>query len=343
MFCISKHIGLQKLATGTFSSKFLEKYYICFRGHSEFIMVQVKKKKKFNFPQLELFLKKKKTYFSRHLADCFGLSVQNAIVKCQTPFCTPDLERLLSNFRDNRNLRKLFMETTTGTFSWIRNDNEIIDMGTEPIYHSIIKIIETSKQLEALTLGCIEELSVKSMEIVEELAHHHGSSLTHLGLASVKEDPENYECHLLSNIALRQFQSLIILTLDYDYLSDSMLESLTSGTLERLVIHVHNWKEDHPGTTNTAWLIFKEKNKHCQLRLTLLHAYHGITVLDTEILKPAMPLSHIKVLFCESINLNAINQLSMWFGSTLKSFMWIDSMDKKEIYPPTDDQSVAER
>lgn len=232
------------------------------------------------------------------------------------------------------------MEPTSSTFEWSFMDENDFDTETwtEPIYCSIIKIIETSKRLEALTLGCSEELVVNAGEIVERLGHQHGKHLTHLGLASVKEEPESYDYALLNSIAFRQFERLTVLTLDYDYLTDTMLESLTCGTLERLVIHVHNWTNDHLGTSDEAWQDFTQKNKRCELRLSLLHAYAGITVLDTHILRPAMPLTHFKALFCEYVNIKALWRLFLWYSQTLKSVVWIDSMDEGEILPPTDDE-----
>ncbi|XP_015119600.1 F-box only protein 33 [Diachasma alloeum] len=280
--------------------------------------------------------------WARHLAECFALSVQNATIRCQTPHWSPELESLLRNLRDNRNLKKLIIEPTSSSFEWATNLNDSC-IWTDRIYKSLLKIITTTKQLKVLTLGCNEDLSVRSEELIDTLVLHHGKQLTHLGLASVKEDPENYEFVSLHPIIFRQFESLVVLTLDYEHLSDTLLESLTSGTLERLVVHVHNWRNDQPSTSNVSWQRFVHNNKRCGLRLNLLHAYIGVTVLDSEILRPAMPLTHLKALFCESVNLRALFNLSSWYSSSLKSLVWIDSMDDDEAQPPTYNHSIADR
>ncbi|KAK0097154.1 hypothetical protein PV326_003091 [Microctonus aethiopoides] len=282
----------------------------------------------------------KSLHWSRHLANCFALSVQNVTVRCQTPNYSLELERLLGKFRENRNLRKLYIEPTSSSFIGIDYMDTYVESWSEPIYHSIIKIIETSKQLEVLTTGCVEELSVNAGEIIECLANHQGKHISRIGLASVKEDPENYDLAIVNPIAFRQFEHLTVLTLDYDYLNDLLLESLTSGTMETLAIHIHNWNGDHPGASNSAWEHFTHKNKRCGLRLNLLHAYVGVTVLDSNILQPAMPLTHLKVLFCEHVNVQALSILSLWYNRTLQSLMWIDSKDENELLPPTDDLSA---
>ncbi|XP_057331551.1 F-box only protein 33 [Microplitis mediator] len=282
----------------------------------------------------------KNSLWSSYLGDCFGLSVQNATVRCQIPHCSLELEKLLRNLCENRNLRRLFVEPSTSTFEWsftCYDDMEALETWTESLYLSIIKIIETSKRLEALTLGCVEELVLNAGEVLEMLGYYHGKHLTHLGLASVKEDPENYQFVILNSITFQQFISLTILTLDYDYLNDTMLGSLTSGTLERLVVHVHNWKENYTGTSDDAWELFTQKNPRCELRLNLLHAYTGVTVLERQILKRNMPLTHFKALFCEYVNLGALYTIASYYSTSLKSLMWIDSADNNELsLPPTD-------
>lgn len=277
----------------------------------------------------------------RHLADCFALSVQSATIRCQTPHWSPELESLLYNFRDNRNLKKLIIEPTSSTFEWTTNLNDSC-IWTERIYTSLLKIIATTKQLQVLTLGCNEDLTVHSEELIDSLVLHHGKHLTHLGLASVKEDPESYEFASLHPMMFRQFERLVVLTLDYEHLSDTLLESLTSGTLERLVVHVHYWRDDLPGTSNVSWQRFAINNKRCGVRLNLLHAYIAVMILDTDILRPAMPLTHLKALFCEYVNLRALFKLSSWYSTSLKSLVWIDSMDHDELEPPTDDRSLAD-
>jgi hypothetical protein len=47
-----------------------------------------------------------------------------------------------------------------------------------------------------------------------------------------------------------------VLSVDYDYVSDSMLAALSEVRLIRFIIHVHGIEETHPGTSNAAWTNF---------------------------------------------------------------------------------------
>lgn len=90
--------------------------------------------------------------------------------------------------------------------------------------------------------------------------------------------------------------------MDYDVISDSFLQSLeTAMELKRLVVHINGVDDNHPGTTNSAWQKFKMDHVNCELRLTLIHAYREVHKLNI-ILKRHMPLSHLKVFFCEFVS-----------------------------------------
>ena len=114
-------------------------------------------------------------------------------------------------------------------------------------------MIETTNCLEALSLGCIEELTASASVLLEPLQHYHAKHLTHLSLASIKDDPDHYDFLELDCSIFSSFYRLTILTVDYDYVSDTLLNALDNGVLERLVIHVHGLDDDYPGTSNEAW------------------------------------------------------------------------------------------
>ncbi|XP_066601526.1 F-box only protein 33-like [Prorops nasuta] len=280
--------------------------------------------------------------WARFLADCFGLSVQEVTIRCEMPmYALNETSILLKKLSNNRQLRKLFLESSESTFERSVTDMEMDEdsqtTNSKPLITHIVKIIETSNCLEALSLGCIEELTASASIILEPLSLHHAKHLTHLSLASVKDDPDHYDFLELDHNMFRSFGRLTILTIDYDFVSDKFLNALDTGIMERLVIHVHGWNNDYPGTTNDAWQSFTQKNPHCQLRLNLIHSYVGIKVLDTDILRPDMPLTHLKVLFCETVNNRALHHLSNWYQDTLQSFIWMDSMNHLQKIPATYD------
>lgn len=123
----------------------------------------------------------------------------------------------------------------------------------------VANIIETSNYLEVLSLGCTEELIMNMFVILEPLRLHHAKHLTHLSLASVKDDPDYHNFFELDYTIFNSFIRLSVLTLDYEFVSDTLLKALDNGCMQRLVIHVHGWRNDFPGTTNMAWQMFSQK------------------------------------------------------------------------------------
>lgn len=67
------------------------------------------------------------------------------------------------------------------------------------------------------------------------------------------------------------------------------------------MVHLHKIKKDHPGTTNEAWAKFRSQHPGCQLRLTIIHAFNDIESLHETVMRSKMPLSHLKVFFCEKV------------------------------------------
>lgn len=66
-----------------------------------------------------------------------------------------------------------------------------------------------------------------------------------------------YDAIHVQTVDCGQYVCLLqILSVDYDYVSDSMLAALSEVGLLRFVIHVHGIEEAHPGTSNAAWTNF---------------------------------------------------------------------------------------
>ncbi|XP_076248567.1 F-box only protein 33 [Calliopsis andreniformis] len=288
--------------------------------------------------------------WARFLKENFGLSVQDVTIRWDTTnHSAHEALAILNKLGCNRQLRKLFLESSSNTFRQEDQDINEYDRYVSALIVALVKIIERSDRLEALSLGCIEGLTVHSGVILTALCAKHAKHLTTLSLASVKDDPDAYDvlkCEDLDYICrciFNSFSRLSLLTIDYNFVNDTLLEALNSGTMERLVIHVHGWNDNYLGTTDSAWRNFVQKNPKCELRLNLIHSYVGIEMLNTNILCPSMPLTHLKVLFCENVNIRALHLLSTWYAHTLKSLIWIDSMgariSKSATYDPDDPNS----
>ncbi|XP_058810849.1 F-box only protein 33 [Phymastichus coffea] len=272
--------------------------------------------------------------WSRCLSNWFKFSVQEVTIRCESSNAfVREALYVLQKLSENRQLRKLFLEPSKCMFEYPNQE-----VNGDNLLRLLLNIVETSNSLEALSLGCIEELAEDLICILEPLKNRHANRLTHLALASVKDDPERYDFLELDGALFTHFQQLSILTIDYDHLSDDLLLALTSGLMQRLVIHVHGWNGEYEGASNSAWIAFTQKNPQCELRLSLIHSYNAVRVLDSEILQPAMPLTHLKVLFCESVNTVALHRISLWYPDSLQSIIWINSFNStKNLSPPSFD------
>lgn len=164
----------------------------------------------------------------------------------------------------NRQLRKLFLDSSSNSFGheYNKDINGYNNYVTNPLIQSLVKIIETSNRLEVLSLGCIKKLRANADVILRPLCLHHAMHLTTLSLASVRDEPENYDLEQFESgyeFFFNSFARLSILTLDYEFVNDYLLEALDNGIMERFVIHVHEWNDNYSGTTNRAWQMFVQK------------------------------------------------------------------------------------
>lgn len=71
-------------------------------------------------------------------------------------------------------------------------------------------LVQESRCLEALSLGCSEDLTNHAAEFVELLGQHQARSLRHLRLASVKDDPEFYPLEELHPSLFKPFYKLTV-------------------------------------------------------------------------------------------------------------------------------------
>ncbi|XP_060536509.1 F-box/LRR-repeat protein 3 isoform X2 [Cylas formicarius] len=254
-----------------------------------------------------------------------GRIVSEATVSLNSlsPTCLNQFVILLRTFSENNHFRNLLLEPTHCRFEipqkYIEDSVEVSN--TFEIVNLLTMVLP---RLNKFSIGCVEEFA-HNMEIL--LKNLTPSKVTLLGLASVKDDPVKYEPSYFNLELLAQFRNLQILSVDYDHLSDEFLYKLEKATLlSRLVVHLHAVQKNHPGSTNEAWIDFKRAHPQCMLRLSVIHAYKEIAQLHVTVLKEQMPLSHLKVFFCENVNMEVLRTLPTFYANTLRSVIWIDSL-----------------
>lgn len=193
----------------------------------------------------------------------------------------------------------------------------------------LVCIIQTSRKLKHVSLGCSEELLAHSGYLVDILSSGHCSTLEALHLASVKEDSENYGIVDLDIYRFRSFRCLKHLSIDYDFLDNQFLHIFSDCRrmpLNTLTINVHGVGPEHEKITNLSWRQFSSHNKSIEVAINLVHSYTGVSNL-LDILKQNLPLTHFRQFFCSNINVPALGLIANYYCSTLKSIYIVDGFD----------------
>lgn len=199
------------------------------------------------------------------------------------------------------------------------------------------KLIQTSRGLKQFSLGCISDLADHSDRFLKFLRVNQANSLEELHLSSVKEDPDTYGLIDFPHDPFGYFNKLVVLGIDYDYLTNYMLLNFCNPNnsckvpLQKLIIHVHGIESDHEKITNKTWRNVVSVNPNLEVTLNLIHSIDGATgILD--ILQPAMPLAHLRMFFCQYLNVAGIDYISQHMADHFQSIYIIDGMPSYEVY-----------
>ncbi|XP_049816673.1 F-box only protein 33 isoform X2 [Schistocerca nitens] len=266
---------------------------------------------------------------TRYQLKHFATKLRNATISFDAMdlICVQEAARIIQTLRKNESLRRLSLQPShcrievPGRFAGDR-----ITFIERHFMKPLQQLMQNCRSIEFLDLGCLEEICQHASKLTYILGQNHARSLHHLRLASIKDDPECYLLDELPPALFRPFQMLQVLSVDYDYLSDEMLPVISNLGLRQFIIHVHGVEEDHPGIPDSAWAEFANHNPSCEVHLILIHAYDAVEILDSTIFRPSMPLSFLKVFFCENVNYTALQRISLWYYNTLQSLWWIDSI-----------------
>ncbi|XP_067665842.1 F-box only protein 33-like [Haliotis asinina] len=272
---------------------------------------------------------------SKFLADRCGRFVRGAVVKFNSLSVAEVREcgRILAILSENKNLRHFSLQPSSCHIEW--PDTEAVHIIDK--YLDLIEcLIEHTCKLKHLSLGCVEELLVHSSSLLQKLSSKHGSSLQSLHLASVKEDSENYGIIDLSPAKFHNFYLLQSLSLDYDYLTNELLDQFANtdrAKLQKLCINVHGIEADHERITNDTWRKIRNYSPKLEVTLNLIHSYDGVASL-LDIFQPAMPLIHFRQFFCSHVNMASISYISSHYRNSLKTLHIVDGLvdDMSSLY-----------
>lgn len=276
--------------------------------------------------KIDFQLHSSKRIQSKFLADRCGHFVREITIK----FCSHNITdvrecgRILEIMKSNRNLQKFCLQPSSCHLEWPENNSVYI---FDRYLDSIEGIIRNSRKLRHFSLGCLEELLEHSSTFLSLLTRH-SRSLQCLHLASVKEDSEGYRIVELDPKLFHPFTSLQQLSIDYDHLTNQLLESFTfnnKAKLEKLIIHVHGVEADHERITNSSWHDIRSHCPNLQVTLNLIHSFDGVEAL-LDILQPSLPLAHFRQFFCTHLNTTAMGYFATHYRTTLRSVHIIDGL-----------------
>ncbi|KAI9586813.1 hypothetical protein GQX74_002660 [Glossina fuscipes] len=168
------------------------------------------------------------------------------------------------------------------------------------------------------------DISEESLVDIE----HRPQELKALTLASIKYDPSHYPMFSMENTLLQKCSTLQVLSLDYDTLTEELLHAIEILPLKKFLISVHGLDRHHRGISERAWSEFSANFNNIELIVSLIYAFEAVEVLQVRILRQNMPITHLRVLFCDYMNVEALEWMSINNNNTLKSIQWIDSAYK---------------
>ncbi|UJR37213.1 hypothetical protein I4U23_029922 [Adineta vaga] len=232
----------------------------------------------------------------------------------------------------NRQIKILIFRPTSTRCALAENEQPFVPL-CDKIFHLLKQIIECNQALEILSFGCWFESLFRIEELVHVLAQRQSQSIKQLHLASIK----NSETHSIADIYLTSqsflpFISLNTLSMDSTYLTNELLQCFAQQPtqLKRLIVHVSEFRSDTQPVDETVWQSVSTMMPDLRVTVHMLNAHETFRKYS-RILRPSMPLSHLRMYFCSSLNVDLLCYLSVHYRSTLECLDVIDSVTEPAL------------
>ncbi|XP_039487857.1 F-box only protein 33 [Drosophila santomea] len=277
--------------------------------------------------QLDVGCDDQLAFFHRSMANLARELI--VVFDFQNAFHIQKMRRLLYKVARCDNIQKLRFQTHNVGLVAIGNMHSEHLLAIEQCFVEPLKLFLSRKRqpCQILDLGAIEALSYYGHDFLKAMGKPQ--ELLQLTLASIKYDPSHYPILSLDATLLQKCAALQVLSLDYDTLSDELLHTIQVLPLRKLLIAVHGLdSEEHPDVSETAWSHFSGHFSSIELVLTLVYAYEAIELLQHRVLRSNMPVTHVRLLFCEQMNAEALDWMSLHHNETLRSIHYVDSAYK---------------
>ncbi|KAE8753157.1 hypothetical protein FOCC_FOCC000080 [Frankliniella occidentalis] len=145
---------------------------------------------------------------NRFLTSCFARKLRSAIVKFDSldPLCVEEAARIVRKLINNPELRKLHLIPSNCRIEL--PDDERQKQLLERRGIQMLQKVATSLQMEELTLGCMEDITSYSKDLLNLLVENQSSTLRILGLATLKDDPDDYLLPEIDGSLFQNFRHL---------------------------------------------------------------------------------------------------------------------------------------
>ncbi|EDW37803.1 GL15079 [Drosophila persimilis] len=267
------------------------------------------------------------TFFHRSMAHLVRKLV--IVFDFHNAFQIQKMRRLLYKVARCENIQALRFQTHNVGLVAVGNMNSDHFVAIEQCFVEPLKLFlnRKSKPCHLLDLGAIEALTYYGQDLLRSCGKPQ--ELEQLTLASLKYDPSHYPILSLDITLLQKCANLQVLSLDYDTLTDDLLHTIQVLPLRKFIIVVHGLdSEEQASVSEYAWANFARHFTNIDLVLTLVYAYEAIELLQTRVLRRHMPVTHVRLLFCEFMNSEALDWMSLNNKDTLRSIYYMDSAYK---------------
>ena len=174
------------------------------------------------------------------------------------------------------------------------------------------------------------------------LAKHQTTTLESLHVCSIKQDPTTYPVYHVPSDKILMLTNLRELGIDYDYLTSAMMCALSQPgrlSLYKLFLNVHRLDPNEEPLSNNLWAKLVETAPSLKVTLNFIHSIEGAWHI-MDVLRPSMPVAHIRLIFSQYVNGDALIHLSRYSSQTLESVYIVDSINNSQpcMYSMTGDE-----
>ncbi|CAF0773465.1 unnamed protein product, partial [Didymodactylos carnosus] len=234
----------------------------------------------------------------------------------------------------SRQLKSLILRPITSS-SCLNEKEQPTRQLCDKIFHLLKDVIECSHKLEELSFGCWSEALYSIDGLITILNQNRHQTLKSLHLASIKN---NSETHSISDIYLTSevfspFRALHTLSIDSTYLTENLLQCFYQPErvpLNKLIVHVSEFRSDIVPINDSVWQTVSTNLPNLRVIVHMINAYETFRKYS-RILRPEMPLSHLRMYFCSSLNVDMLCYLSIHYRNTLECLDVMDSITEPAL------------